>query len=260
MVFRQTVLLGKQTEIQSSQVEIAQRQTEIQVEQVEQQTVLAEMQQRSGYTAELHSVLQALSLADADTLSTESRTGTDSKLRRGLIARIVAFSLAAEPYRIIEFTGAGSTAPTSRPADRLRSPERGQLLIALLLAGVDISALQGVTFGGADLRRAKLSGARLAGADLRDADLSGARLAGADLREADLSGARLAGADLTEADLSATRFINADLRNADLRGAWVKRVVPPAQAPDGWDHLPSGWELFDEQGRARFRQSSATPP
>src|SRR4051812_21502741 len=66
----------------------------------------------------------------------------------GLKARIVAFSRAATPYRVIEVpdTLEDIKTPAPRLAPRARSPERGQLLIALILAGIDISGLQDITF------------------------------------------------------------------------------------------------------------------
>jgi hypothetical protein len=94
---------------------------------------------------------------------------------------------------------------------RASSPERGQLLIALHGASVDMSNLASK---GADFRFADLPGAQLKGIALRGVDLSNSRLPGASFDEAVLervnfSGAHLAGARFSRAKLDRVNFAGA---------------------------------------------------
>ncbi|MEM9920824.1 MAG: pentapeptide repeat-containing protein [Bacteroidota bacterium] len=157
-------------------------------------------------------------------------------LSKPLINRIVALSKAFNPYKILE---------ADTLSNKLVSPERGQLFIALMEnnldsitqntivqrgnfsnAIIDQVNLRGAYLRRADLRGAYLRGAYLRGADLRraylfGADLFGADLRGADLRGADLRRAYLNVADLNEADLRRAYLHGADLNGADLHGAYL---------------------------------------
>lgn len=136
-------------------------------------------------------------------------------------------------------------------SDKALSPERGQLLLALLSMNMDSNSFVkmklGISFSAADMRRADLRGADfsnmdLKGADLKNANLSGANLRGTDLRDADLNGADLRGANLNKADLrradlgwailngavltsanlNGAILMHAQLRKADLRNAAIQ--------------------------------------
>lgn len=156
-----------------------------------------------------------------------------------LIGRIIALSRAFKPYKILE----GDTLQ-----NKLVSPERGQLFIALMESNINSTTqrkifpnanfeyaiigrinLRFADLRFADLRLADLSGAVLGAADLSGAILSGAVLIDAvlidahlnvaDLRSVDLSGADLRGVELIGADLDGAKLGHADLSFADLRGA-----------------------------------------
>jgi hypothetical protein len=85
---------------------------------------LFEAQQRSGLVAELFSILQSLSLLQAE------GTGTTTQVPRGLKGRIVALSRAATPYRNIEVpedTEEDNKVPVPRLAnDRIMRLERAE--------------------------------------------------------------------------------------------------------------------------------------
>jgi uncharacterized protein YjbI with pentapeptide repeats len=118
--------------------------------------------------------------------------------------RIAALSFAFKPYKSI--IGDSLSRQES-------SPERGQLLQALVLMNIDTG-----TFGQIK-RNTAFAWADLRGADLKGLDLSGINLAHANLESADMTGINLKGADLKEANLWGANLNRANLRNADLKKA-----------------------------------------
>ncbi|HNM24269.1 MAG TPA: pentapeptide repeat-containing protein [Saprospiraceae bacterium] len=131
------------------------------------------------------------------------------------IARIAALSLSFKPYRYFE-------------ADTLSgneySPERGQLLQALVLMDIDSGSFaqikKNASFAGADLREADLKGRDLSGVNLKGANLKGVDMSGANLKKATLIGANLWGANLNQANLS-----QADMKRADMQWAQLNEAV-----------------------------------
>jgi uncharacterized protein YjbI with pentapeptide repeats len=159
-----------------------------------------------------------------DEVHAELNMSTDRTLSDSTIARIVALNSSFIPYKYFE----GDSL-----LEKARSPERGQLLLALSLMHINPDSftkiklrtsfsgayLKGVDFNGADLSRVDLHGA-----DLRDANMKNANLNEADLRDANLWGANLNSAnlrcaDLKDADLGWTQLNEANLQLADLSGA-----------------------------------------
>ncbi|MBA3649229.1 MAG: pentapeptide repeat-containing protein [Chitinophagales bacterium] len=138
------------------------------------------------------------------------KTGTVSE---AIIARIAALSFSFKPYKYLE---------SDSLSEKAFSPEKGQLLMALILMKMDSgsfarikqrASFAGVDLSGADLKNADLSGANLSGANLKDGDLSNANLSKADLKDANLWGANLNEANLSKADMK-----RSDLRWATLNG------------------------------------------
>jgi uncharacterized protein YjbI with pentapeptide repeats len=252
MLFRQTVLLGKQNEKLGEQTDLLRRQNDLlgsqnakldeqtdlfedQNAKLDLQTVTAEAQRRAALVTELSAILQAISLINEETTGTTPSQRITEQVPRGLKARIVALSRAATPYRIIEVPDDptdGGVIPKPHLADRPRSPERGQLLTGLVLSGVDISSLEGVSFASADAREAILPNAKLAKTNLSraylsrtyliDANLYATNLEGADLRGAHLVNANLFTAHLRSAKMSGAYLINANLSRADLEDVNVR--------------------------------------
>lgn len=144
-----------------------------------------------------------------DKLDRELEQNPSGKLSDGLIGRVVALSYSLKPYRHLE----GDT--LSR---KMLSPERGQLLMALVHMDMDSTSMNRIRsrarFFGADLRGVQLPGANLSGIDLEGADLENANLKGANLHGANLSWANLWGADLDSSNLS-----NSNLRRSNLSWA-----------------------------------------
>ncbi|WP_299768233.1 pentapeptide repeat-containing protein [uncultured Tateyamaria sp.] len=116
------------------------------------------------------------------------------------------------------------------------SPERGQMLQALVSANVALSGLDfsWAQLDGADLSAADLSGASLSNADFRGAILGNVKIISSNLRAANfedavlffaqldrtfLSGANFADASLNLASLKEVNLSKANLRNTDLTDA-----------------------------------------
>jgi uncharacterized protein YjbI with pentapeptide repeats len=298
-ITEQTDLLGKENDLLRNQNEKVDQQTDLLTDQnrkLDLQTVTAEAQRRAGLAAELFSILQAVSLIQAET--TEPSDRNSAQIPRGLKSRIVAFSRAATAYRIIEVPeGIESDSPlVPRLADRARSPERGQLLVGLVLAGIDISIIEGADFSSADLRaallrgshlpdtrlfsadltRADLTRADLTGAILKGADLTGANLNGANLTNADLRGVNLTGANLADANLTNAELIDANLTNANLTIANLTKAALTNADLTGPEQMGAaltgaivnrakgidlqwGWELYNDGGLVRVRESRKPP-
>jgi uncharacterized protein YjbI with pentapeptide repeats len=94
-------------------------------------------------------------------------------------------------------------------------------------------SLQGMTFAGKNLNRAKFEGANLVNADLSAAYLGEANLENADLR----------GADLFYAVLLRASLKNADLTGADLRGAEISTGLLGARLNKAKVHRETCWQI-----------------
>lgn len=135
------------------------------------------------------------------------QTASGAIITDTLLSQLAALSYTFTPYPYFD----GDTI-----AQRSISPQRGQLLMGLLLMDIDSVSFQKikntVSFAGA-----QLSGADLHGVDLSGADLVGAHLTEANLRAANLNNARLSDALLYAAQLDSATMLSADLKRADLR-------------------------------------------
>ena len=124
------------------------------------------------------------------------------------------------------------------------SPERGQVLVSLHAAGIELNVIQRA---GANFTFADIPGANLAGIRLETFDLAGARLPGANLTGATLSGVSFRGADLGNA-----RFANASLARSDFEGARLQAYLRDGDAPlffmprVAQDNQLAGVRLFQE--------------
>lgn len=141
-------------------------------------------------------------------------------------------------------TDTGSQTPTTALNCAPASPERGQLLVSLHAAGIDISAIQAA---GGDFTFSDFPGAFLDGVELTQVNLTGARLPGASFARSHLLGVTLRGADLSNA-----RFTNAVIEKSDFEGARIQVYQRDGDAP--WffmpkvsnDNLLSGMLLYQE--------------
>lgn len=164
-----------------------------------------------------------------------------------LTGRIVSLTLALRPYRpVVILEGAAARTddyrrPTSQVAsvvdwlarfvmplpeertpyqisDNLSSPERGQLLLALLPHNIEFSELEraGATFAYADLSGSVIARANLRRISLQNANFRNARIDDVWFRGVDLSGATFDGANFTNA-----RLLDVSLRGTTIGGVSI---------------------------------------
>lgn len=199
---------------------------EKQNEKIDNQIQLEESNRRGNLIVMMSNIMDKVD----DELKENIKKDSSRVLTKELIARISALSYAFRPYRFWQ---------DSSLIETPLSPERGQLLLALINSDLSLSTHlkmnQKATFDNALLENTNLSGAKLRyaklnGANLMKADLVHADLVLAHLKEADMRGAFLGGADFSEANLQyaklseafldgGTNLGSAWLYKADLRGA-----------------------------------------
>ena len=197
------------------QHESLQRHIQNQDEQLQEMAALVASVQKS----ELEPLLRSL----LEDVGEELQRNPGRTLRDTTIARIAALSLAFRPHQYVEGDSLSKQA---------YSPERGQLLQALILMHIDSRAFARIK------RNTLFSGADLRGSNLKGVDLSGIHLRGANLQDADLSGANLTGAELGEAKLwgaclNQANLSHADLQRADLRWAQLNEATLPSANLNG---------------------------
>ncbi len=189
-------------------------------------------------------------------------------LPRGLIMRIVAASQGARPYRFLDVGLSESDTMdkvrvamarragdlpntyarmadafgwqdlTDRPVliDRPASPERGQLLRAMVSAGV-------IEFELLNFRGLDLSFAHAQGISMLKSSMQGARLS-----YADLSGAVLTEVDMGAAALENARFMRATIQNSSFASVPGNVVKPPFKRVDfTYPSFLSGADFFRAQ-------------
>lgn len=208
------------------------KQMEQQDKKIREQAELIESARKSNMVSLMSNVLADVKeeLKNSDTLSDDA------------VAKVAALSFSFKPYRRSE----GDTLSAKE-----LSPERGQLLIFLLLMKMDSISFdrikQRTSFAAADLKGADLQNADLGGAILNGANLKGADLSGADLNHADLKDANLWGAKLNRANLSGADLKRADLRWAQLNGTDLRAAVMDGAQMSGAQLLKSDLEKASVQ-------------
>ncbi|MEM7371777.1 MAG: pentapeptide repeat-containing protein [Bacteroidota bacterium] len=259
----QTKLIAEQTNLFRYQNQLVNRQTTLldtQNYRLNIQNNLIEADRRSSLVFLMSNVLdrvdeeikeQRIAISkDSGDIPANMRYG----LSKPLISRIVALSRAFMPYKIM--TG-------DILSEKLSSPERGQLFIALMESNLNntthnILAEQGdfsysiigrvkldsfnlananfqnVNLSEADLRNTNLNKANFWNANLSyvifheanliNANLVDANLIGADMHDSKLFRAYLAGANLNSADLSGSDLRESILNNANLSNVNLQRA------------------------------------
>ncbi len=228
-----TILLWQQNQKIDEQTKLFQKQND----KIDSQIQLEESSRRGNLIVMMSNIMDKVD----DELKEREKQDSSRALSKQLIGRIAALSYAFRPYRFWQ----GNSL-----IDKPLSPERGQLLLALLNSDLDSLTYGNIyakaTFSNANLRGANLSNANLNNADLGNTILSNANLSNADLRgadlilaylsNADLRGANLNGADLIyidytsnrvaldNIDLSRVNLNNTDLSNVSLRGVDLSNV------------------------------------
>lgn len=155
-----------------------------------------------------------------DKIDEELKDNSQRTLSKETIGRIGALSHSYKPYRCLE----GDSLSLKR-----KSPERGQLLLALSQMNIDTSSFNQIklktSFVGADLKDADLRNANLSGIDLSQANLEGADLSGANMIEVNLKEANLWGANLNKVNLKGANLWGANLAWAKLNESDLRECM-----------------------------------
>lgn len=196
LLFNQNQLLNKQNE------------------KIDNQILLEEASRRSSLVVLMSNIMDKVDNEierQQKGLSEKEMKNKKFNLSQSLIGQIAALSYSFKPYRYMD----GDTL-IYYPL----SPERGQLLITLVLLPLDTGTFNKIyksaTFISADLKEAQLNNAYLNGVNLQRGNLKWANLDEANLSGANLEGAYLRGAILKKAILSRTIFRGANLHEAFL--------------------------------------------
>lgn len=162
------------------------------------QAKLIESMQKEAYASQLGNVLNAIDL--------ELNSAEHDTLSQSLISRISKLCYGLKPYQ--NYSG-------DSLYDQALSPERGQLLLALLNLPIDSSSLLKIKQS-ADFSSCDLSGANLEGQDLSHLNLSRANLEGANLQGTHWEGVNLSYANLWGAKINRSHFLRSQLKGANL--------------------------------------------
>lgn len=223
LVGNQNSMLNNQNGLFKNQNKLVEQQNK----RVEQQTELLEADRRSSLVFLMSNIMDKI---DEEIKNPNNQQRT---LSFEIIGRITALSQSLKPYKYLK---------NDRLIRKPLSPERAQLLLALVNSHLDTTItydliFENTKFSRSDLEEAQMSHAYLAGARLnnanmeevvlKEANLSLAKLQSVDLEEANLEGANLSNATLDQANLTfalmrkanldGTSMVKADLEGADMR-------------------------------------------
>lgn len=203
----------KQIEKQNSLFENQNNLLGQQTAKLEQQTTLSESNRRSSLIFLMSNVL--------DKLDDELKKNTERRISTELSARIISLSNSFKPYFILE---------GNRLSEKRLSPERGQLLVALVKSNLNnedfaYNILASSNFSYSDLRNVDLRDAIITNSRLNSSNFSNATLAGSSFKLSILEDSNFSGADLRNVDFQSTYLCNANFENADLTGANFKNSV-----------------------------------
>jgi len=248
LLFKQNGLLGQQMVLMAEQNRRIAQQNAL----LEQQSELAEAARNAGLASEVSVVVGLLGEA-TDSLAEGGRLDT-ADLPRSLVFRLIDLSQRLRPYRFLdpginaandddhgqiamrqrravlasaweriatENGWSGEPAPIDL-IDRAASPERGQLLRAMLASG--IHDFTGLIAGRLNLEfaygpRLNIEDAVMQRVEMPFGDLSHAQMHGVDLRGARLPNIRFRGADLQDVTFAGLPGVETDLVGADFSGA-----------------------------------------
>lgn len=181
---------------------------EKQNEKIDMQMSLEESNRRSAMMNQMANLLDKIDEELRDTFNTNHGTRV---LSPQLIGRISSLSQALKPYRYL----VGNT------LSKELSPERGQLLLALINSSLDKITLEKiwdqVTFKYADLSRVFLKDVHLEGLDLKGSSFS----------RATLENITITKSNLEEADFARANLKNVNFSFSNLRQANLSRITQP---------------------------------
>lgn len=198
-----TYILYTQNHIIETQNELI----KIQTRRLDQQTYLQEAERRSSYVFQLGNILDAV---DRE-IKEDVEAPTIKDLTPELQGRIIALSKALRPYRYLD----GDSLIMKEV-----SPERGQLLVALLSSELSTNTLLnlylGVDFSYADLSYANINHFDLQQSNMRDAYLDHSYVLRSNFFMTNLINASFKNASIEECNFTSSRLNHASFRNTNL--------------------------------------------
>ncbi|MEP3384782.1 MAG: pentapeptide repeat-containing protein, partial [Flavobacteriaceae bacterium] len=216
---------NKHFEVQNDLFELQNDKIETQNLRVEQQTHLIEASRRSSQMFIMGEVLSDLNQ------ELENKTNESRILSSSLVGRIRSLNQAMKPYRYMENDELIKTP---------LSPERGQLLVALLNSDIDIDFLSEKILSFSNLSYAEMRDERpnfflIYNANLNFTEFSGtnfnlSEFSGCTFDNANLNSTFFNGCDLVEtsfknAKLNGASFYSAKMHRADLTGADLSNCI-----------------------------------
>ena len=200
-----TILLWQQNQKIEEQTKLFENQNE----KIDAQIQLEESSQRGNLIVLMSNIMDKVD----DELTRDWNNDEKRNISPQLIGRIAALSYSFRPYRFWQ---------DSSLIEKPLSPERGQLLLALVKSDLDTLTYQNIykkaTFEHAYLENANLTGAHLKNAVLNGVNLKGAGLTGTNMWNANLQNANLSDIHLMDANLQSAKLWNAKLLTANLTG------------------------------------------
>lgn len=169
---------------------------------IETQNALVEGSRKSSYSFQLAGIYDAI-----------SRNG--SSINKNIKSRIIALSHSLTPYHILEDNGELS--------EKLYSPERSQLLLFLVNAGIPNSKLDEI-YASADFSHCYFKNTNLSGRYLSGINLSHSTFENAELHKANLNEANLTDANFIKAQFSNGQAVNAIFVGSDLTNARIVKT------------------------------------
>lgn len=199
LLWQQNRLFDFQNQKVSKQTELFKNQNEL----VKTQIKLLEADRRSSLNFLLGNLLDQISR------ELEDKSNPSRSLSEATIGRIAGLSQSFRPYYYLEGDSLTS---------ELLSPERGQLLIALVNSNLNKNTYDNI-FEFSDFSAAELSNTNFEDAYLNGVNLTRANFESANLSRATLTGSFLVDANMTNSQLIGTKFFNCYLMGANLRRA-----------------------------------------
>lgn len=169
---------------------------------IETQNALVEGSRKSSYSFQLASIYDAI----------DENSNT---VNRNIKSRIIALSHSLTPYHILEENGKLSKA--------LYSPERTQLLLFLVNAGIPSKTLDGI-YASADFSHCYFKNTNLSGNYLSGINLSNSTFEKAELHRANFNEANLTNCSFKEVQFSNGQAKNAIFINSDLTDARIVKT------------------------------------
>ena len=205
------VLLWQQNQLLSNQNE-----------KIDAQIELDESSRRGNLVVMMSNIMDSI---NEEINTVEDRGDSSRVLSTQLIGRIAALSYAFRPYRFWQ-----DSALIENPL----SPERGQLLLALVNSDLDTSTYkiiyQESTFTDSYLKHANLSNAYLVGIDLKGSNLNGASLNNTNLSYADIQNSDFGSTDFRGVNLNNTIICDIELLYAKVSNPqWFSNLLEKDQ-------------------------------